>query len=130
MLWRLQHGELEDADPQLVVLMAGTNNLEVNTPEEIADGVAGLCEEIHRQKPQANILLLAIFPRGENRKNPELEETNRRLSKLGQRPYVTFKDIGNVFLNQQGELTREVMPDLLHPSSKAIAAGLRPSNPT
>ncbi len=97
MLWRLQHGELEDADPQLVVLMAGTNNLEVNTPEEIADGVAGLCDEIHRQKPQASILLLAIFPRGENRKNPELEETNRRLSKLGQRPYVTFKDIGNVF---------------------------------
>ena len=118
MLWRLQHGELEASDPRLVVLMAGTNNLEVNSPEEIAAGVAGLCDEIHRQKPRARILLLAIFPRGKDRHFRELDETNRLIAKLGRRSYIQFKDIGSVFLNEQGELTREIMPDLLHPGEE------------
>ncbi len=48
MLWRLQQGELSDTNPRLVVLMAGTNNFEVNSPEEIVAGVSAICDEIHR----------------------------------------------------------------------------------
>ena len=129
MLWRLQHGELEHTDPRLVVVMAGTNNLEVNSPDEIAAGVAGLCEEIHRQKPRARVLLLAIFPRGSNRVYPELEDTNRQLAKLARRSYVQFKDIGSAFLDADGKLPREIMPDLLHPNEAGYrrwAAAIEP----
>ena len=118
MLWRLRSGELAETDPKLVVLMAGTNNLEVNSPEEIAAGVKGLCDGIHRQKPKSKILLLAIFPRGTNRHYPELEEANRRIRQLSNRSYILFQDIGPAFLNETGELTRDVMPDLLHPNEE------------
>lgn len=118
MLWRLQHGELSDTNPRLVVLMAGTNNFEVNSPEEIVAGVAAICDEIHRQKPTATVLLLAIFPRGASGTFPELQEANQRLSQLGERKYIIFKDIGPAFLSEQGALTKEVMPDLLHPNAE------------
>ena len=119
MLWRLRHGELSDTDPRLVVVMAGTNNIEVNTPSEIAAGVSVLCDEIHRQKPTATILLLAIFPRGGDASvQRRLTATNQRLSEIGDRPYVVFRDIGTAFLDEAGELTREVMPDLLHPGEE------------
>lgn len=118
MLWRLRHGELSACDPRLVVLMAGTNNMEVNTPEEIGIGVAELCSEIHRQKPRTHILLLAIFPRGANRHYPDLDEANRCIERLGRRDYITFRDIGPAFLNEEGELTRAIMPDLLHPNEE------------
>ncbi|MCF7976175.1 MAG: discoidin domain-containing protein [Phycisphaerae bacterium] len=117
MLWRLQHGELTQTDPRLVVVMAGTNNLEVNTAREIALGVAGLCDEIHAQKPQARILLLAIFPRGSDyQTNTRLHQTNDLISKLGERDYIQFKDIGAVFLDAQGQVIQDLMPDSLHPN--------------
>jgi beta-glucosidase len=118
MLWRLQNGELSNTDPRLVVLMAGTNNFEVNSPSEIVSGVSAICEEIHRQKPDAVILLLAIFPRGASGTFPELQEANRLLAQLGERKHIEFRDIGSAFLTEEGELTRDVMPDLLHPSKE------------
>ena len=118
MLWRLQHGELENAQPQLVIVMAGTNNFEVDSPADIAAGVSRLCDEIHRQKPSAHILLLAIFPRGVSITTPQLDATNRYLAELDARTYITFKDIGKTFLNQHGQLTEQVMPDLLHPNAE------------
>lgn len=99
-------------------LCGGTNNLEVNQPARIGGGVAALCEEIHRQKPPSPIRLLAAFPRDAQRENQTLDETNVLFKKLDQRPSVVFKDIDSVLLNDQGQLTRDIMPDLLHPGPK------------
>ncbi|MBT5705445.1 MAG: hypothetical protein HOI66_03915 [Verrucomicrobia bacterium] len=118
MIWRIHDGELDHVDPRLVVVMAGTNNLEVNTPDEIAAGVRHLCSNIHQQCPKAKILLLAVFPRGQEGFSKELIELNKLLAKLDSRPFITFKDIGSVFLNDQGKLTRDIMPDLLHPGEE------------
>jgi lysophospholipase L1-like esterase len=118
MIWRVQHGELDHTDPRLVVVMAGTNNLEVNTPEEIAKGISHLCINILQKKPNAQILLLAVFPRGQDSYTKELNTLNERLEKLDPFPSITFKDIGAVFLNDQGKLTRNIMPDLLHPGEE------------
>lgn len=131
MIWRVQHGELDHSDPKLVVVMAGTNNLEVNTPEDIAQGVRQLCLEIHQRKPDAQILLLAVFPRGSNAYPENLLQLNRRLESFGKESFIHFQDIGSVFLNAEGLLTRDIMPDLLHPGvegyrrwAKAIEANV------
>lgn len=129
MIWRVQHGELDHTDPKLVVVMAGTNNLEVNTPKEIADGVTILCTKILQKKPNAQILLLAVFPRGKEAFSKELIELNKLLKKLDLLYFITFKDIGSVFLNEEGKLTREIMPDLLHPGEEGYrrwAAAIEP----
>ena len=41
VLWRLENGEFEGVTPKVVVLMIGTNNITLNTPDEIAAGVDG-----------------------------------------------------------------------------------------
>ena len=44
VLWRIQHGEIDGIHPGVVVLMIGTNNTRVNTPDEIAAGVKAIVD--------------------------------------------------------------------------------------
>src|SRR5439155_4166309 len=65
VLWRLQHGELKGIQPNVVMLMIGTNNTGSNSAEEIAAGITAIVKEIHQRSPTTKILLLGVFPRGE-----------------------------------------------------------------
>lgn len=133
VLWRLQNGNLEGISPKLAVVMIGTNNSGTNTPREIADGVAAIVRTIRDKSPQTEILLLAIFPRGANEKDARREvntKTNNLIARLAEDKKVHFLDIGPEFLDEQGELTREIMPDLLHLSGKGYriwAESIEPS---
>lgn len=63
VLWRLQHGELDGYKARLFVIMIGTNN--GDSPPDVAEGIKAIIAEIKGKQPQANILLLGMFPRGE-----------------------------------------------------------------
>jgi hypothetical protein len=72
MRWRLANGlkhGLEPAglNPQVVVLMAGTNNLG-GTPEQRAEAVMLLLKDVQKRWPAAVVVLMSITPRG---KGPE-----------------------------------------------------------
>jgi len=123
VLWRLRHGEVDGIAPKAVVVMIGTNNAGINTAEEIAAGVAAICEELHVRMPKAKILLLGIFPRGA-RPNPareKVEAVNRLIAGLDGKGNVTFLDIGKVFLEKDGSISAEVMNDYLHPTAAGYA---------
>ena len=49
VLWRLTHGEFDGVSPKVVVVMIGTNNIDLNTPDEIAAGITAICAELHRR---------------------------------------------------------------------------------
>src|SRR6266567_1559421 len=68
VLWRLDNGNLNGLKPKAAVLMIGTNNSngEDNTVDQIADGVTAIVKKLREKLPQTRVLLLAIFPRGEN----------------------------------------------------------------
>ncbi len=118
VLWRLQHGNLQGIHPKLAVLMIGTNNASArHRPEQIAAGIKTIVQEIRKDSPKTKILLLAIFPRGANEQDALRqvnEKTNRIIAKLADNKHVFFEDIGKNFLKKDGELTRDIMPDLLH----------------
>jgi lysophospholipase L1-like esterase len=131
VLWRLENGEIDGINPKLAVVMIGTNNNVDNTAEEIADGIKAICAKLRCKLPQTKILLLAIFPRGDydQRKikdanadmNPMWAKNNRvneMVSKTADNKMIYYLDINDQFLNEQGVLTRDVMPDLLHPREK------------
>ena len=110
--WRLQNGEVAGLDPKLVVLMIGTNNTHVgeDAPEETLAGIASNVRTIRAQLPNAQVLLLSIFPRGEGPEDPlrQLnEQVNARLPELAAAdPAVTHLDINQHFLDDDGRLPR------------------------
>jgi lysophospholipase L1-like esterase len=131
VLWRLQNGEFEGVTPKVVVLMIGTNNIALNTPDEIAGGVDAICALVHERSASTKILLLAIFPRGQkpDATRAKVDEVNRRIAKLDSRDYVTFLDIGAKFLEPDGRISEDVMYDYLHPTAKGYgiwAAAMAP----
>jgi lysophospholipase L1-like esterase len=123
VLWRLENGEFEGVTPKVVVLMIGTNNITLNTPDEIAAGVEAICATIHQRSPSTKILLLAIFPRGQkpDATRAKVDDVNRRIARLDDRDYVTFLDLGAKFLEPDGRITADVMYDYLHPTAKGYA---------
>lgn len=119
-LWRLRHGELDGAKAKVVVMHIGTNNLDKNSPEEIAAGVRALLDEIQKRQPQAHIILMAIFPRGPkpDARRAKLDAVNPLLAQFAAPGRITFLDIGAKFLQPDGSIAREVMGDFLHPTAK------------
>jgi lysophospholipase L1-like esterase len=123
VLWRLQHGEIDGIAPKVVVLMIGTNNTghRGEDPRTTAAGIRRLIEEIHRRLPATRVLLLAIFPRGEKPDDFQRrlnERANGLIAGDADGRSVFFLDIGKAFLEPDGTLSRDVMPDLLHPNEK------------
>jgi lysophospholipase L1-like esterase len=123
VLWRLQHGEVDGINPKVVVMMLGTNNtgLRHETPDLIAKGIKRDLDELRQRLPDSKILLLAIFPRDEKpdgvaRLNNE--KVNAKIASFADNQHIFFLNINKVFLDEQGILSKSIMPDLLHPNEK------------
>ncbi len=129
VLWRLENGELDGIKPKAIVLMIGTNNTGMerdgttprNTPAETVAGVAAILQKLRTSQPQAKILLLAVFPRGEQPDHPQrlqVNAINGGIAKLADGKAIRFLDINASFLAAGGVLPKEIMPDFLHPAEK------------
>lgn len=121
VLWRFEHGELEGINPELAILMIGTNNTghRQDPAECTTAGIEMILNEIKDRLPETKILLLAIFPR-EASPDGELRqlnnEINQKIEKFADGEDVHFLNINDTFLDENGILSEEIMPDLLHPN--------------
>jgi lysophospholipase L1-like esterase len=133
VLWRIQNGECDGIKPKVIVLMIGTNNAGSNSAEQIAEGVAAIVKEFRTRLPEAKILLLGVFPRAEKSDDPVrklLQDVNSRISKLDDGKWIKYLDIGAKFLDTQGTLPKDVMPDFLHPNAKGYKIWADAMDPT
>ena len=124
VLWRIDNGELDGIDPKVVVLMIGTNNSGY-PGEEILKGDQKIVAQIHQKLPKTKLMLLGIFPRGADPKDPKvaatrakLKSVNEGLAKLDDGKLTRYLDIGDKFLDAEGNLPADIMPDALHPNAK------------
>ena len=122
VLWRLENGNLEGLSPKAAVVMIGTNNSngEDNTAEQIAGGVRAIVEKLRQELPSTKIVLVAIFPRGEN-PNPQrgkILQANQIIRKLADNQNVLWVDFGHKFVDDEGRIPRALMPDYLHLSEE------------
>ena len=135
VLWRLQHGELDGLSPKVAVLMIGTNNTgdRQEDPRTTAAGVRRLLDEIRQRLPATRILLLAVFPRDETPAGP-LRRINDRVNAIisgyadGKKTF--YLDINQYLTNTDGTLSRDIMPDLLHPNEKGYEIWASRMEPT
>jgi lysophospholipase L1-like esterase/cephalosporin-C deacetylase-like acetyl esterase len=115
VIWRLNNGNVKGIAPKAAVVMIGTNNSRDNTPEQIAEGVTVIINQLRSKLPATKVLLLAIFPRGSNDERHRVnEKANAIFSKLADGANIHYLDIGSKFMNNEGVLIRGMMPDQLH----------------
>lgn len=128
VLWRLENGNFDGLKPKAIVLMIGTNNTGHQKPggyqcpaEQTAAGVKAILDKLKAKCPGAKILLLGIFPRGADNNDTfrrQNEATNALIKTNADDKTVFYMDIGQKFLQPDGTLTQEIMPDRLHLSPK------------
>lgn len=117
--WRLRNGDLAGQNPKLIVILAGSANVG-QKPEDVADGVKLLLQELKEHCPHSHILLMGFLPRGPLPTSTDrvwAASVTKILSGFGD-DQITFIDIGPKLLQPDGSLTVDVMPDYLHPSVK------------
>lgn len=134
VLWRLENGNIAGIKPKLAVLMIGTNNSngEDNTAEDIGAGIQAIAKKLRKDLPETKVLILAVFPRGE-KPNPQREKNAKAseiASQLADNEMVYYLDIGPKFLEADGTLSREIMPDLLHLNPKSYGIWAESIEPT
>jgi lysophospholipase L1-like esterase len=124
VLWRLENGELDDVRPKVIVVLAGTNNLddEPGGEEKVADvtrGLQALVALCRRKAPEATVILTAILPRNDHPAVvPEIVRVNARLARLADGKQVRFLDINDKLADREGKLYEGMTFDGLHPTLK------------
>ncbi|MBL8890380.1 MAG: sulfatase-like hydrolase/transferase [Planctomycetaceae bacterium] len=119
VLWRLKRGQMGISKPRAAVIMIGTNNTghRMQAPEETAAGVREIITNVRQHSPDTKIVLLGVFPRGETPFDPmRLNNVaiNQYLSTFADDETVFYRDLSGIFLQEDGTLSRDIMPDLLH----------------
>jgi lysophospholipase L1-like esterase len=136
ILWRLDNGELDDVNPRVIVVQAGTNNVgrqpgDGAKVDDIARGIEAVVDTCRRKAPRATIVLTAIFPRNDSLSVlPEIARINDKIARLADGSSVRFLNVNDRLADRDGRLFDGMMnADKLHPAVKGYdvwADGLRP----
>ncbi len=116
VLWRIYHGELEGFDAEKIIILIGTNNIPLNSNQEIIEGLRLVSKGVKARQPKAKIYLMGILPKRNYEKR--IEKLNKKISHLANELSINFTNIGNVFLKVDGsqQINEKLFSDGLHPN--------------
>lgn len=114
VLWRVYHGELDGFEAERIMVMIGTNNITLNTNEEIIEGLHLLINAIKIRQPKAEIVLLGLLPRREYEQRIQI--LNVQIAHLSSEVSVKYADLGSVFLKEDNKIQESLFSDGLHPN--------------
>lgn len=115
-LWRIYHGELDGFQAVQVIILMGTNNLHLNTDQEIVEGLQFLVQAVQQRQAKAEILLMGLLPREDL--EGRIAQLNLKIAELAGMENVSYADVGGVFLKNDGRIDHSLFRDGLHPSPK------------
>ncbi|MGV3509205.1 MAG: SGNH/GDSL hydrolase family protein [Sphingobacteriaceae bacterium] len=117
VLWRIYHGELDGYKASDIVLLIGTNNLSVNTDEEIITGLSFLLNEIKLRQPEAKILLMGLLPR--TNLEVRVAGLNEAILKLVDLHNVDYLRTDKLLVNSNGKINEIFFnKDGVHPNTE------------
>ena len=132
VLIRLKQDVL-DLEPQAIVLLIGTNDLEEKAdPETIASNVKLILGEFARHDPKMPVILCQVFPSSDSKSRPadKIRRVNQLYADVVRgNPQVILIETWPLFADAQGDAIAAEFPDLLHPNLEGYAkwaAALRP----
>jgi lysophospholipase L1-like esterase len=129
ILWRLENGELDAVNPKVVVLLAGTNDVDNASArdanarvDDVTRGLQAIVRVIQTKAPAATIIVMGIFPRNDNRAlMPVIDRINGNLSRFADGQKVRYLNINDKLADRSGRLFDGMMnaKDRVHPTLKA-----------
>jgi lysophospholipase L1-like esterase len=129
ILWRLNNGELDDVNPKIIVLSAGTNNVGNQAPQssddprvnDITRGIKAILDVFQQKAPRATIVLMGIFPRNDNMAlMPIIDQINARIAKFADGKKIRYLNINDKMADKDGKLFEGMtIRDGLHLDVKA-----------
>lgn len=138
VLWRFENGQLDGVKAKVAIVMIGTNNSGKNkdgtdtyTDSDILEGVTAIVQQIRARQPETKVLLLGIFPRAKtfSPQRGRLLEVNQALEKIDDGKHIFYLDLGSKFIENDGAISKSIMPDALHPNEagyKIWASAMEP----
>ena len=135
VIWRLTHGNLGKIKPKVAVVMIGTNNTGhfLQDPGEVAMGVKRILEILQERLPETQIVLHGIFPRGSgplDEKRLNNIAINQKIRRYADGDRIRFLEVGDQFLQADGTISKEIMPDQLHLSTEGYQRWANALEPT
>ncbi len=124
ILWRLDNGELDNVNPKIIVLLAGTNNVGNKSPPsdpdpriaDITKGIKAILDVCRQKAPDATIVLMGILPRNDNPAvMPTINKINKNIAKFADGKKIRFLNINKKMADKKGKLFAGMaVPDGLH----------------
>lgn len=123
ILWRLENGELDNVNPKVIVLLAGTNNVGNKTPDDVdvkaanvAKGIKAILDLCRQKAPNATVILMGIFPRNDNMAvMPVINKINKTIAKYADGKKVRYVNINKKMADKNDKLLEGIaVPDGLH----------------
>lgn len=116
LLYRLAHGNFNGLKPKAVAVMVGVNNLLTanHNADQITGGIEALVEELTAKLPESEIILLGLFPSGQNPDEASriiIAQIQKNITPLGEKEHVTYLDLTAAFTNTDGTLKAEAYAD-------------------
>ena len=115
LLWRLYHGELDGFEAEKIFVMIGTNNLHINTDNQILEGLRFLVEAIKIRQPKAEITFMGLLPR--RNYESRIKTLNFQIAELASEAAILYEDLGYLFLNAENKINEAFFSDGLHPNA-------------
>lgn len=114
----LELTRLHSLKPDVIILLIGTNNSDHDyTTTQTLDEITRIVELLNELTPDSEVILLGILPRGfvpEDRKRILNEHVNKKLQVAKFPKAIHYADIGYLFMDTCGLISKDIMYDGLH----------------
>lgn len=116
LLYLIEDGRIDNINPKMVVMLIGTNNSTIgDTAMNVANDIKKIIDMLFQRFADTRVLLRGILPRGDNLLlNLRNMEVNKIISGFSSDPRITYVEHGSEFLDSNGNILHDLMPDALH----------------
>ena len=132
ILYRLK-ADVLDLKPKAIVLLIGTNDIGYGaTPEDVVDNIKAILQNIRKYNPNMPIIVCKVMPRSD--RNLHVEGKIQQLNSLleayvkGQ-SNMAICDTWSIYADANGDCSKDIFPDLLHPNAAGYAKWTAQLNP-
>jgi lysophospholipase L1-like esterase len=120
-VWYRLKADVLDLDPKAIVLLIGTNDIGNGAkPEDVADNLEAILQEIKKFNPRLPVIVCEVMPRSDRNQHPagRIEKLNALVAAaIENDPQFALCDTWSIYADKNGDCPQDEFPDLLHPNA-------------